>query len=882
MFTRGVWNEKLPMQIILAWLLALLLAGDAYARAGGGGGYRSGSSGSSRSSSSSSSSRSSYSGSSSSSSYRSSGSSSRSSGGSGSYAGYSGPTYSTLSDLASIRREFDFGTPGRITIKETITFKYTGLSTSGHEYTPATPNGPWSISTGPVYDITLIAMVDIPKEYFRFKLRNPVVGKEYTLSFSYTVAASATPTATGAMYEFFPYCKVTDCQQKFLNLPEGSYMDFYEQERHTGTPAKHLKRRNDRNFNLAYADLKGVRFFRLNATDQAHRHAALSAWAQSELATKQKIAIKIMPDGTVREEIDLEYAKDQTYKVLMTANAGKRQYFRRVENIGFAAFSAYSDSFLAIKNPGKTVAFEVLGFAQGPGSLRIPLGAVTTSGYDATKTQYKHKFINQYELIKLELPANFKAEPTLWECKEYAYEKCEILRPVAARIEARSNGIVLEPLEAQVSGLWLLDLKLAAGAFTDPSLWTEVKFGWGHYHEFGDYPQWVFWFYLLAILTGLITLIVVFTTLKRAVVRRMKSRQHAEAEEKAIGDIIKRDPHFDVAAFKARGREIATRIQDAWMAGDMRPVRRFLSQGVYNRFRLQLRIMRDFEKRQNAMADFRIEEFYVAKRRKTGEFDCLVVRMEAEARDLMVSTDKTPVEALALARKAPRTQFVEYYSFMRRRNAQTREGLSVDQCSKCGTPFIAEGETNKCKSCGAVMGAGEFDWVLAEITQEVEYREHARGSKVAGEMSSDRIEDRASFVFWRDIMARITGDASFVARDATDDYLRQLIPTEMLRDVAVGAADLEHYDDSLTPLEAKVRIKWSASLNRSAVQHRESVLTLRANPSEETGSGFAEHGCESCGGPLPETDAETCAYCRSPIQRKNHDWLLHTIETTVE
>ena len=181
-----------------------------------------------------------------------------------------------------------------------------------------------------------------------------------------------------------------------------------------------------------------------------------------------------------------------------------------------------------------------------------------------------------------------------------------------------------------------------------------------------------------------------------------------------------------------------------------------------------------------------------------------------------------------------------------------------------------------------MMGSGRFDWVLAEITQEVEYNPHGTQNRIAGEFSADRIEDRASFIFWRDIMARLTGDKHYVSRDATDAYLSQGIAQEKLGDIAVGAADLEHYDDALSPIEARVRIKWSASLNRSAVRHRESVLALQAKPSDETGTGFADHSCDNCGGPLPETDSESCAYCRSPIQRKNHDWLLQAIETQVE
>jgi hypothetical protein len=138
-------------------------------------------------------------------------------------------------------------------------------------------------------------------------------------------------------------------------------------------------------------------------------------------------------------------------------------------------------------------------------------------------------------------------------------------------------------------------------------------------------------------------------------------------------------------------------------------------------------------------------------------------------------------------------------------------------------------------------------------------------------------------VFWRDVMTRITGDAVYVQRDATEGYLN--IPREKigLYDIAVGAAEMENLEDQTDVARAKVRIKWSAATSKgSEVKHRETILSLEADKAVLAGSGFAEHSCAACGGPLPESDSETCAYCRSPIQAKNPDWLLVHVQTTVE
>jgi len=788
-----------------------------------------------------------------------------------------------------VRREFDFETPGKIGISEEITFTYRGLATSGLEYTPATPNGPWSFFTSHEYDKTTITLVETPKEYFRFKLPTKKPGDEVVLKFKYVVIAAATPTQAGAVYDFFPYCTAIDCEQKFKNLPLGSRIDFYEQERETGAPGKILKSATGQNFELKKNDFASTRFFRIEMPGELVRSQAAKAWSAAEAVTRLTTKISLHDDQTIRQDTSIAFQKIPDYRLLITTEGpelGERYLFRNLEGIRFANLHYYTDSTMLLAPTAKSVGFDIKGATSrspsGETVIRLPISPITSTSYNATLTQSELKYISYHNPIQVNLPPNIKVTPSLWECKKYNYGKCEFLRPLATKVSKNESGLAIEPHEAQVIGLWWLELHLTEGNFVKPSFMTELKFAFGHYHAIGHHPEWVFWFYLFAIAAGLILLIVIFVMLKRAALRRAAAKKHKGNEDTEIAQILKRDPDFDVDAFKARGREIATRIQDAWCAGDMRPVRRFLSQGVYNRFRLQLKIMREFEKKQNAMADFQINGFYIDKRRRSGEFDCLVVRLEAEARDTTVGTDKTPEQAKALAKSAGIIEFVEYYSFMRRSDAKTLKTASFDACAHCGTPFKAEGETNKCKSCGAVMGSGEFDWVLAEITQEVEYSRNGSTSKIAGDMSADRIEDRASFVFWRDIMARVSGQNQIVARDAIDDYLQKSIPQQKLSEIAVGAADLEYYEDALSPIEAKVRIKWSASENGSAIRHRQSILTLHAKPSEETGVGFAEHSCGSCGGPLPETDSEACSYCRSPIQKKNKDWLLAGVNTTVE
>ncbi|HRP69702.1 MAG TPA: hypothetical protein PLY93_09250, partial [Turneriella sp.] len=220
-----------------------------------------------------------------------------------------------------------------------------------------------------------------------------------------------------------------------------------------------------------------------------------------------------------------------------------------------------------------------------------------------------------------------------------------------------------------------------------------------------------------------------------------------------------------------------------------------------------------------------------------------------------------------------------YYTFMRRHDAQTTQKENADACSHCGTPFALEGELTKCKSCGAVEGSGTFDWVLAEITQEIEYNGLTSRKDIAEPWSADRIEDRASYLFWRNILAQCKGDAQVLQRDATDEYREKGIQKTVYYQAAVGAADLTSLKERDGVLYASVRIKWSAAKNPKAEPtHAESILTLAAKREAAEATTFADPGCASCGAPLPESDSATCAYCHAPVTKKNSDWLLVDVQ----
>lgn len=544
------------------------------------------------------------------------------------------------------------------------------------------------------------------------------------------------------------------------------------------------------------------------------------------------------------------------------------------------ADSTTAQADLAIGTPYARDEGQYIEIAIGALDTPIRTGKIHAS---SEKSQY-----SEYHTIQLDLPSDKPVIAEVLRCKDnwsYASE-CGAEHELLSEFKQNGRQAELKLLEPVVQREIVVRIYLPSGYLNTTDTLTLLRYQVSHFWKYGYKPGWARIAYVLIWLALLVAALIIVVKLigyvrrKARVAKEQKSLQTTESA--ALSKILKSDPQFDIEAFRTRGKEIASRIQKSWCAGDMRDCRRYLSQGVYNRFRLQLKIMRDLEKRKNIMADFEIRRFYVLAHNRSGEYDCLTVRMDAAARDLMAKAEMSDSDALKAAARAPLAPFTEFYSFMRKTGVQTEHPASIDACSHCGTPFEGEGELTKCRSCGAILGSGTFDWVLAEITQYSEYRGQTTRKDLGG-LSSDRIEDRASFVFLRDLMAKLTGSTDYIVRDASATYLSTARETQTLYDIAVGAADLESLTNSGNEAIAKVRIKWSAAADeRAVVRHRQSILTLRAANADISGAGFAEHSCSSCGAPLPESDSIECSYCHSPIQRKNADWLLESVETNVE
>jgi inner membrane protein import complex subunit Tim44-like protein len=222
---------------------------------------------------------------------------------------------------------------------------------------------------------------------------------------------------------------------------------------------------------------------------------------------------------------------------------------------------------------------------------------------------------------------------------------------------------------------------------------------------------------------GVIALLVIWAALQR---RNSSSTANDDddsavpidtaAVEAGLKALQARDPNFSPQVFIDRAQQTFFVLQNAWMERNLEPARIYLSDGIYNRWKLQVEQFVAMHKR-NVLENLAVNGCLIAKVGGDANFDHITVRFDAIAKDYevddsgkMVGGDKT-IEP-----------FTEYWTFIRSQAARSRVGetAQITQCPNCGAP-VSVNESGICAYCKATVTTGQFGWVLDNITQASEW-----------------------------------------------------------------------------------------------------------------------------------------------------------------
>jgi hypothetical protein len=180
-------------------------------------------------------------------------------------------------------------------------------------------------------------------------------------------------------------------------------------------------------------------------------------------------------------------------------------------------------------------------------------------------------------------------------------------------------------------------------------------------------------------------------------------------------ELLRDDPAATDEAIAARLGLIYTEFNAAWTALDLRPVRPFVSDGLYD----YLQYWIDAYRRQglrNVLQGMRLTNITLAKVVRDRHFDALTFRIWAAGRDWTIRQDSGAV--IGGNPNADRA-YSEYWTLIR--GAATRGRPRTEKsCPHCGASLEVN-MAGRCEHCNAKITSGDFDWVLSKIEQDDSY-----------------------------------------------------------------------------------------------------------------------------------------------------------------
>jgi len=377
--------------------------------------------------------------------------------------------------------------------------------------------------------------------------------------------------------------------------------------------------------------------------------------------------------------------------------------------------------------------------------------------------------------------------------------------------------------------------------------------------------------------------------------RRVRPASNVNA---AIAELKGADPAFDLDAFFERVRKTFLDVQEAWFLRNLDTVRLNMSDGLYRRFTTLLALMK-LENQRNGLADAKVMGATLLEVTRTNAYDCLTVRIDASLRDVDVPASYTDDQARKAANKAAPDEFSEMWTFVRRRGVKTQPGFDTSQgkCPNCGAPFTG-GAANKCEYCNSIINSGNFDWVLAEITQPSEYLPHDRAAPGLDNLrardpdaAAELLQDRGLLLFWKWLEAWAFGETARLMKIATPaavtgigsdiDAMKQKGGSLVVRNPAVGGTRIAAVETDADGFDrVHVEIRWSAIMgsNRAsgAAQPYRSIVTMirKSDATTDKGVGLSNERCGNCSAPLTDSDSTKCDYCGHDLAGASKEWQL--------
>jgi uncharacterized Zn finger protein (UPF0148 family) len=384
---------------------------------------------------------------------------------------------------------------------------------------------------------------------------------------------------------------------------------------------------------------------------------------------------------------------------------------------------------------------------------------------------------------------------------------------------------------------------------------------------------------------------------------KIPSLAQAGAKPYAIpAAFMQRNPGFEPATLIAKVNTAFPAIQQAWTQQDMAPVRRWISDGVWQRFNTQFAMMRLLGQK-NLVSNIQVRKIFIDAIEADGNFDVVHVGIHFSANDDFVS-EKFP----AFNQRGP-VEMLEYWSFLRKAGVTGSDLYHGNHCPACGAELPDDlGEVARCPSCQAVSTLGDYDWILAEITQADDYaNQSAKLDKSGGlteriraalgtdaDFSVQLIEDKAANAYLQILAAQATRRPETMRRFVGDELFARLsssiaedIPCVFNRLYLNNVTLIDYFrsngQDNLviackrTAQRVDIRDDKLRLVDEGPYARDEILILTR-----DVGAGIAKgalyaHACPACGAPVGDTLDLKCGYCGEVLNSTRHEWIVNRL-----
>ena len=372
-------------------------------------------------------------------------------------------------------------------------------------------------------------------------------------------------------------------------------------------------------------------------------------------------------------------------------------------------------------------------------------------------------------------------------------------------------------------------------------------------------------------------------------------------------EFLARNPGFDPASLLAKANTAFLAIQQAWTQQNMAPVRRWISDGVWQRFNTQFAMMRLLGQT-NVVGEAQIRSCQIAGWEKDGAFDIVHLAIQFTANDDFVSSRFPQLD------RRGRLETLEYWSFMRKAGAGDHDIYHNNQCPSCGATLPDDmGEVARCPACNAISTLGEYDWVLAEITQADDYAnqdaslaksgrltERIRSAFAAdGDFSVQLLEDKAANAYMQILAAQIMHRPELMRRFVSDSQFESLSRDFGIQEPfvfnrlylnSVTLIDYYREENCDNMVVAVKRTAQRVAIDGDQLRLIDQGLYVRNEMmvmSRDVGTGIAKgslyaHACPACGAPVGDTLDTKCAYCGGTLNSTRHEWIVSRLMSTEE